>query len=984
MDKFILLLGVSLFSVASLGAEIFYVNASVAGGTGDGSSWEDAFVKLQDALVASSDDDLILVAKGVYYPDEGGGTVDNDTSAGFEIPDGVSLIGGLLSGQNLSNPRDLEMNRTVLSGDIEQDDLDPEGDGIIESNFDINGPNTLQIVKPAGEFFLDGFVINAGAAGGTLSGGGIIADQRTLTVRNCIIQACSGANGGGASANGASGSFENCSFISNAGAFRCGGLFAVGAGLNLINCDFIHNSGFQEGGALIVGGAKIAGCRFMGNVSARGSAISAKLGSPQIQNCVFHNNYASSDGTLYLEAAPGTVIGNCTFSGNSAEGLGGAIYAEISGTTTISHCIIWGNESGDSPDEVDFHVSGPNIPAYRHCLIEGWNPAGIGNIDGTLDVNKPLFVSPPELGVSNFEGVDLRLLSNSSGVNQGGEDELAKDVMDLDGDGDIVERLPIDADGKPRILFSKPDLGAYEASSSVLFVKGNAAPGGDGASWTQAMNSLAAALKLAEAGQDIWVSQGEYLPTVGNPDARGHLDRTVSFSMKSGVGVYGGFEGHELAFSDRKPSANRTLLGGDIDDNDGGEELKSYLSINGENSYHVVCFKDTDETAILDGFVVTGGQAEAAGGETLYHHGGGIFIQNADARIRNCVLTGNSALDGNGGGMHSLDGGKPSFVNCLFRGNGALFGSAATVSSGTTVFVNCTMTQNTTTQDPAVSGAFFISDGDYEMENSIVWGNVATNSSGVVESIANLTNQGEIRHSLVEHSKGSGAAWRSSIGVDGGGNLDVDPKFADSDDFRLWYDSPVIDAGNNLADLDGDGAGTTTVESLNSNDLADLMRIVDGDEDRSRLIDMGAYEYQGRARSDIDDDGLSDFFELQNTQPASATLMDAEDDMDGDGLNNLEEFVFGKNPDVWDQSIVPIVGEIDGEDRFGVEYQYNEISSLFVDLAFEWSSDLDQWTPIDGDPIGIPVDNPLLYQIYPSEEQSNGGKGFIRYHVKKK
>jgi len=38
----------------------------------------------------------------------------------------------------------------------------------------------------------------------------------------------------------------------------------------------------------------------------------------------------------------------------------------------------------------------------------------------------------------------------------------------------------------------------------VLHVKADAAPGGDGAAWKQAINSLAAALEIAEVGQDIW------------------------------------------------------------------------------------------------------------------------------------------------------------------------------------------------------------------------------------------------------------------------------------------------------------------------------------------------------------------------------------------------------------------------------------------------------------------------------------------------
>ncbi|MGB1260056.1 MAG: hypothetical protein ACPG6P_08460, partial [Akkermansiaceae bacterium] len=54
-------------------AAVRYVDAQVSGGAGDGSSWANAYTKLQDALAASSSGDNIRVARGVYYPDEGSG-----------------------------------------------------------------------------------------------------------------------------------------------------------------------------------------------------------------------------------------------------------------------------------------------------------------------------------------------------------------------------------------------------------------------------------------------------------------------------------------------------------------------------------------------------------------------------------------------------------------------------------------------------------------------------------------------------------------------------------------------------------------------------------------------------------------------------------------------------------------------------------------------------------------------------------------------
>ena len=73
---------------------------------------------------------------------------------------------------------------------------------------------------------------------------------------------------------------------------------------------------------------------------------------------------------------------------------------------------------------------------------------------------------------------------------------------------------------------------------------------GDGLTWGAAKQTLGAALSQAGSGDEIWVAAGTYKPTTGT-------NRTISFVLKAGVGIYGGFVGTETARGQR----NWTALG---------------------------------------------------------------------------------------------------------------------------------------------------------------------------------------------------------------------------------------------------------------------------------------------------------------------------------------------------------------------------------------------------------------------------------------
>jgi hypothetical protein len=128
-------------------------------------------------------------------------------------------------------------------------------------------------------------------------------------------------------------------------------------------------------------------------------------------------------------------------------------------------------------------------------------------------------------------------------------------------------------------------------------------------SWANAC-TLAHALSIANNSDQIWVKAGVHYPGANQTD---------TFTLKNGVEIYGGFAGTpgtEGNFSVRDWQTYRTILSGDIDQNDtntdGNYIAETTADIQGSNAYHVVTGGGTDSSAVLDGFVITAGQANGS------------------------------------------------------------------------------------------------------------------------------------------------------------------------------------------------------------------------------------------------------------------------------------------------------------------------------------------------------------------------------------
>ena len=230
------------------------------------------------------------------------------------------------------------------------------------------------------------------------------------------------------------------------------------------------------------------------------------------------------------------------------------------------------------------------------------------------------------------------------------------------------------------------------SAGQIIYVDADAKGANDGTSWADAYNYLQDALAVASSGDEIWVAEGIYKPDQGNGITPG--DRNATFQLINSVAVKGGYAGFRKPNPDaRDINEYETILSGDLNDNDAeisDPEDLLYEPTRAENSYHVVTGSNTDTTALLDGFTITGGNANGSEENSC---GGGIFCYEASTMISNCTFSGNSAWGG--GGVFNWSNSRPRLTNCTFRGNAAwVFGGGMRNYQSSPTLTNCTFIRN--------------------------------------------------------------------------------------------------------------------------------------------------------------------------------------------------------------------------------------------------------------------------------------------------
>ncbi|MCB0631234.1 MAG: hypothetical protein R2824_25400 [Saprospiraceae bacterium] len=278
MKKILFTAMILSMAFGSISAKRYFVSTK---GTGNGSSWAQAFGDLQHALAAAAMGDEIWVAGGTYRPSSA-----DDPTVSFRIPSGVALYGGFIGTESQLTERNWQLHRTVLSGNL--------GEPTDSSD---NSHTIVYFDRVSTATTLDGFVLTGGTAKGFVRG----ADP--IVVGGAIFN--NGANGE------SSPTIRNCTFQNNyarEGAAIYNHADQGKCEPSIINCKFLENIADINGGAIYNNGdkgicnPKIINCEFEGNWATYGASIlncgKSGICYPIIERSVFANNSTGMSGSV--------------------------------------------------------------------------------------------------------------------------------------------------------------------------------------------------------------------------------------------------------------------------------------------------------------------------------------------------------------------------------------------------------------------------------------------------------------------------------------------------------------------------------------------------------------------------------------------------------------------------------------------------------------------------------------------------------------
>lgn len=590
-------------------------------------------------------------------------------------------------------------------------------------------------------------------------------------------------------------------------------------------------------------------------------------------NCVISENktngYHTDGAGIFIENAEfynNTIVKNTS---NGTERGNGGICIWTSGPSsqlTIYNCIVLGNSAltGDMIGSGDIAVSSNG--GYINCNYSiTSNVTNASRNNGAITYNNSVVKSTSIF--TDYNNGNYRL-GSMDGVNMGIDEPVVN--------GKTINLADYtDMDFTDRIKDCRVDAGAYERNNAdnvapenqngryVYYVTWNGAESMVAnslanaacaeklqivldAAGEQKKNNPSAEVVVKVAGYEDFVYHANTLANVNDP-------MSYSYTVPYGVVLEGGYSDQDNNWNDngsRNAMERPTKL---------SAVYEGTATTQAVNGYHAVTFgkkpegwtgtgENADAQTVIDGVWLVDGSATSMAGGGDDTRGGGAIVP-AWGHVRNCVVTGNAAVDG--GGLYLMPGATVSgtlVYGNTATGNGAgIYADNENVTDGSRSHViSCTIADNTASGS---GGGLYLEDGASMQVNTVVWGNTAptgNNVSGVtgqpfadtrLARVYNITDKTEFypfNNCFIESMELPSDFINTSM------QSDADVYFADVDDehsdYRLKELSPLIKHGMDDKYFDGFVSEFNIAES----DMEGRPRY----EDVGKL-DAGAFAYSG-------------------------------------------------------------------------------------------------------------------------------------------
>ncbi|CAM3910984.1 MULTISPECIES: T9SS type A sorting domain-containing protein [Flavobacterium] len=422
----------------------YYVNIN-ATGNNDGSSWTDAYNDLNDALNSYQDNKEVWIAGGTYNP-----SPSNRSVAYTIYGDNIEIYGGFAGTETQLSERVIGANETILSGDLQGNDVNVADFISNYSNTTRNADNSYHIInitETGNNLLLEGLTISDAHnnLNATERGGAIIKHKSiaNLTLKDCVVKDNVSRNdNAGLDAEfelnntaGARGELiiENCKFINNMSR-RATSIYSfvranTNVDLTVANSLFDKNVAGNLNTTTATGGS---GSASWFKVIANGSDVALNLynntyvnntdlGTANSLNNSSRATVAISMSSSSITSTFNAIVSNCIFRFNTT--TGGAIARSI---TDLSEAPITSLAVSNSLDPLNF------------------NDDSISTLTATSNAD-PLFVS--------LVNGDYSLMSGSPAIDSGNNTYVL-------GTSDLL--------GNQRVFNTTVDMGAYEFGSPSL------------------------------------------------------------------------------------------------------------------------------------------------------------------------------------------------------------------------------------------------------------------------------------------------------------------------------------------------------------------------------------------------------------------------------------------------------------------------------------------------------------------------------------